>query len=1165
MSSARRNPYVGLRPFQAHENLIFFGRDNQTLELLQRLYKHRFVAVVGSSGCGKSSLIRAGLIPALKGGFLLEGSSNWIISVMKPGRNPMFNLAKNLLLQADPEADTEAVEAFVRQIKKRGVAAFVDRLSVLRNEKKANFFLLVDQFEELFRFAMGSRESAKRTNAIDFVNIVLKLSEQQNLPFYVVLTMRSDFIGDCSQFYKLPEAMNKSQYLVPRLSRLELKKVIEGPAKLYGKGFQTALTSRLLNDLGKVDDELPLVQHALMRMWEYEMDTDKSGEIDLEDYRQIGGVEQALGRDADKVLQELNGKQQKIAETLFKALTEIDENGRKIRRPVNLSDLVDLTGAKGEQIEEVIDHFVKDRRSFLIVDQVGGSEDKVIDISHESLIRQWDTLLNWVDEEGKTADTYKRLAEAYRVNQLGERDLLIGSELDIALEWKNKYDPKAVWANRYREGFDDVMGYLQASDRANKKRKRKRALKNRALIVFLISVIVAGSLISWQNTRKNNASATHFEAQGQLPVDPTGALQLELEANQIYQKAAYAQEAQRIFNTNSVHEYSQQQQTEVAVAYAPDKNTLLTEKFKDSLYQIRSGENLTPGQEFELSYLSFARFSNDGASVFICCDQDMLSFSVDRNTGQKVSFPQIENDRMVIYARRYDRVIIGFSDSVFIFNNSGNMVKKIDLPEWFTLSALVMDPSGTRFLASSKIAHFLFDMDGQELVDIERGDHKKFDDIGAYSAAAFSHNGTKLLTATGKKATLWNMENGERIVEMIGHTDEVHYVSFSPDKRNIVTASLDNNVVLWDTLGSQVQRLVANNGPVFSVDFMEDGKYVRTYARSGVANLWRLKEYRIVAPVVIEPDSLTSRVQFLPATDKFLVGSRDGRIALNDLKGAKVQAFTGLNASIASLASSPAGNRIAAVDEFGNTAMWGTDGTRDERFNWKVGAAVRAMDISPGGDALLIGTLDGAIYLGRAGDKAPKQIAAHGAFINSIRFSPDGDTFLSASSDHKALLYSLDGELLREFSHPDKMITSVAFSPNGKEVLTGSEDKTAILWSIDGTRIRDLKGHAQTVNSVAFSPDGQHLSTGAFNGVARIWQRDKKEPVQTITRRNYNPNDEVALDLKDVIRSVHFTSDGSRMVTTSLVHSSMLWEIRLQQTLEEYLENNADPVTWEPK
>ncbi|WP_310991986.1 nSTAND1 domain-containing NTPase [Aequorivita marina] len=478
MSEKTFNPYVGLRPFRDDENLLFFGRDEQTLELLQRLHSNRFSAVVGSSGSGKSSLIRAGLIPALKGGFLVENSSHWMIAIMKPGQNPMFNLAKTILHQIDPTIENSEITSFITQIKKEGVSAVLNVLEPLRKNKNANFFLLVDQFEELFRFSLKQRDVSYRTEAIDFVNTILKLSEQTRIPLYVVLTMRSDFIGDCAQFFGLPEALNRSQYLVPRLNRLNLKKVIEGPAKLYGGNFNPALTSRLVNDLGEVKDELPLVQHALMRIWEYENNVDKNGELDLNDYKQIGGIENALSTHADEALKELKSDELPLAKALFQALTTIDENGRKTRRPARLSDLKELTGASKEKLQHVINTFIKNNRSFLVVDKIGDSNDELIDISHESLIRHWKTLNAWVDEESEAAIQYIRLCDAYIANKENRKDLLSGREFEIAHEWYKKFRPNKLWASRYNDNFEEGMKYLSDSAKVyNKKKRNERRVK----------------------------------------------------------------------------------------------------------------------------------------------------------------------------------------------------------------------------------------------------------------------------------------------------------------------------------------------------------------------------------------------------------------------------------------------------------------------------------------------------------------------------------------------------------------------------------------------------------------------------------------------------------------------------------------------------------------
>ncbi len=512
MRTDTTNPYVGLRPYDTDESLLFFGRNDQTMELLQRLHQHHFVAVVGSSGCGKSSLLRAGLIPALKAGYLVNDSDLWSIAIMKPGQSPLYNLAESMLLQLNSDTDQATISKLEQEIIEEGADALLRKIIQEKKEQSLNFFLLVDQFEELFRFAMEQNDVGRKDEAIDFVSIILELSQQKLISFYVVITMRSDFIGDCARFYGLPEAMNQSQYLVPRLNRVQLKSVIESPARLYGGKLNPSITSLLLNESGKVKDELPLLQHALMRMWDFEMNVNQSGEIDFLDYESIGGIEKALSNHADEALAGMNEEDLMLAKKIFQSLTAIDENGRKIRRPVLLSQLKELTGANEEQLLAIINLFIKDKRSFLVVTKAADTGDKIIDISHESLIRQWNTLCLWVDEEAESVAIYLRLAESTRLHKQNEKDFLSGSELQIASYWYLIHKPIPSWANRYREGFDESIKYLSDSEKEkirllHKEKSRKRTLQllTGALAVIILVAIGAALKSSINEVRKKSA------------------------------------------------------------------------------------------------------------------------------------------------------------------------------------------------------------------------------------------------------------------------------------------------------------------------------------------------------------------------------------------------------------------------------------------------------------------------------------------------------------------------------------------------------------------------------------------------------------------------------------------------------------------------------------
>ena len=286
-----RKPFVGLRAFQAADSLIFFGRQDQTAELLQKLHETHFVAVLGPSGSGKSSLILAGLIPKLMAGFLVKKRDQWHIATMRPGERPLFNLADSLLSsipsKKKPSVDADDnVTNFVNDIQTYGVDGLLNKLAPVFENSDANLLLLVDQFEELFRFHHIYTE--QREEAAKFVSLMLALAKQRHLPIFVVMTMRSDFLGDCTIYHGLPEAINKSIYLVPRLAAEQLREAIEVPIKLYGTTLTSHLLDELLSDVGYNPDHLPILQHVLLRIWDCSIrDKKEAIAIDIMNYGQI--------------------------------------------------------------------------------------------------------------------------------------------------------------------------------------------------------------------------------------------------------------------------------------------------------------------------------------------------------------------------------------------------------------------------------------------------------------------------------------------------------------------------------------------------------------------------------------------------------------------------------------------------------------------------------------------------------------------------------------------------------------------------------------------------------------------------------------------------------------------------------------------------------------
>ncbi|HEV7682977.1 MAG TPA: hypothetical protein VGO68_12685 [Pyrinomonadaceae bacterium] len=470
------NPFPGLRPFETDEYGLFFGREGQSDALIERLQRSHFLAVVGTSGSGKSSLVRAGLLPALRGGMMAGAGSGWRIAIMRPGNDPIGNLAaalaeKAVLLEAGGGLPAAEAEAVIEATLRRGSLGLVDATRQARLEQQ-KLLVVVDQFEELFRFR-AARTSNTGDDASAFVKLLLEAAQQSEIPIYVVPTMRSDFLGDCAQFQGLPEAINDGQYLIPRMTRDERRFAITGPVGVTRGKISESLVNRLMNDVGDNPDQLPILQHALMRTWDFWAAHHRNGEpIGLDHYEAVGTMADALSIHADEAFNELpNERSRMIAESLFKTLTERGADNREIRRPTCLRDICAIAGASAAEVVTVVDVFRGGGRSFLMPPAgVALLPETVIDISHESLIRNWARLKEWVRDEAEAARIYRRLAEAAMAYRTGEGGLLDDVTLQWVFKWRDKYLPTRAWAVRYHPEFDAAMAHLEESHMVSKQR-----------------------------------------------------------------------------------------------------------------------------------------------------------------------------------------------------------------------------------------------------------------------------------------------------------------------------------------------------------------------------------------------------------------------------------------------------------------------------------------------------------------------------------------------------------------------------------------------------------------------------------------------------------------------------------------------------------------------
>ena len=471
-------PFPGLRPFAENEEHLFFGRESQVDAMVDKLAASRFLAVVGSSGSGKSSLVNCGLRPALQRGLLASAGTSWKITKFRPGKDPMRAMARALAADGFLLKDfgggfslEEVVDTHLR-VSKRGLLEIYRRA---RLPDHVNLLIIVDQFEEIFRYAPLAEQEGQsaRSEAIAFINLLLEPSTQRELPIYVAITMRSDFLGDCTQFPGLPDAINRGQYLVPRMSRDDRRRAIRGPVGVGQAEISPVLLTRLVNDVGDNPDQLSILQHALNRTW-MEWSEPGEGQIELEHYEKTGSMAAALNNHAEEAYARLeNDRQRHICEKLFQAISDTGTDARGIRRPTVLSDICAIASASITEVKQVIEFFRDSNSSFLMPPPPEELEaDTVIDISHESLMRVWKRLMEWTRAEAADAERYRRLARTAVLHEQGNAELLAGAELELMLKWRGDVRPNAAWAERYHSGFEKVDAFLDASKLQTQERVR---------------------------------------------------------------------------------------------------------------------------------------------------------------------------------------------------------------------------------------------------------------------------------------------------------------------------------------------------------------------------------------------------------------------------------------------------------------------------------------------------------------------------------------------------------------------------------------------------------------------------------------------------------------------------------------------------------------------
>jgi WD40 repeat protein len=978
------NPFPGLRSFEPDEDHLFFGRESRIDELLTRLRQSRFLSVVGTSGSGKSSLIRSGLIPSLYSGLMTKAGSNWRVVLFRPGEDPIGHLADALaapgVLVDEAEAAEPANRALVEVTLRRSAMGLVECIRQARVPDYENVLVVVDQFEELFRFKRSSQQRDSRDEAVAFVKLLLAATHQDQVPVYVVITMRSDFIGNCTEFEGLTEAINDGQYLVPRMTREERRDAITGPVAVSGAEMTQRLILRLLNDVGDDPDQLPILQHALMRTWDEWHKHHAEGEpIDLRHYEAIGTMKEALSQHAEEAFRELGDEQSRqIAERMFKSLTDLGSDARGVRSPRPLEEICALTDASEAQVVEVVEAFRRAGRSFLMPPASHALRaGSIIDISHESLMRIWKRLIHWVDEEARSAQTYLRISKAAAQFQEGKAGLLHDPELQLAVNWREETKPNAVWAQRYDVAFERAMVFLEHSrkqrdlETEEKERQRRRQLQwaRRLAVVLgaaaLVTLVfglyaVTARMEAEQNFRetlrqKTIADEQRKEAETQRELADAQRMRTE--------QARAAAEEQRQLAESQRQRAEQQEQEALRQKSQADSARALEEKARGDAERQRQAA-VQQKERAETLRVQAEQSESEARRLRVLAVARELAIK----TSQLVRADQRELGALLAV------------EAYHLHRRSGGDPADPDIFEALRAAVARLAPSEVRTLRyHSDAVRALAVSPGSGLV------------------ASGSDDGTvrlvDLATRSAQPVALGTPGSEVRALAWLGGA-------------RLAVGSLDGVVRVFSVpAGGAPASFVAHPGGVSALA-ARDGGTLASAGLDGAIQLWRALEAGAGTPVQAAGSNRIGSLAFLANGTLAAASMGKGVLLWDPAHLASPRRPLAPGRKIRALAVSADGKLAAGSDE-GPVLLWASGLERPPVEMAGHTAAVTSLSFAPDGARLASASVDGSVRLwdARRPEQKPIRLSGHSGWVWTVAFTADGETLVSGGADRSVRVW----------------------------------------------------------------------------------------------------------------------------------------------------------------